>query len=312
MSDTPLWSPSTTLETLRERAKIIGQVRRFFESRGVLEVETPLLAPAIAPEPHMEPISCGNFFLRSSPETPMKRLLAAGSGPVFQICRAFRSGESGPRHNPEFTILEWYRPGWSLGQLMGEVVDLVREITQAPSPMTFTYREAFLRFAGIDPFQASEAELAAHITSLHPPSELDRDGMLDLLLLERVEPGFAQLEAPVLLTDYPPSQAAMAEVDPGPPPVARRFELYLYGIELANGYQELTDPWEQEQRLEQANAERVRNGLAPLPLDRLFLDALNAGLPLSAGVALGLDRLVMVALGKQHIEEVIPFPWDRT
>ncbi|MBF0626173.1 MAG: EF-P lysine aminoacylase GenX [Magnetococcales bacterium] len=307
----PLHRPAADRDTLVARARILDAVRAFFRQRGVLEVETPQLARAVAPEPHIDPLPCRDGFLLSSPEPFLKRLLAAGSGPVFQLGKVFRAGEVGRLHNPEFTLLEWYRPGWSLAALMDEVAELVQAIAPRPPAAMMTYRELFRRHAGVDPFDAPLDRLAAAAPS-PPPIGLDRDGLLDWLLVERIEPALMAAGGLLFVTAYPASRAAMACIDPGPPPVAQRFELYLDGVELANGYQELTDAAEQRRRLEQANAHRRAQGLAPLPIDGFFLEALAAGLPPCAGVALGVDRLVMAALGKGRLAEVLAFPWERT
>lgn len=299
------------------------------------------------------------LWLVTSPEHSMKRLLAAGSGPIFQITRAFRDGERGRLHNPEFAILEWYRPGWDHGALMGEVEDLVRAVLSgegAPPDLaaevsgTFerlTYREAFLRAAGVDPFAAPVSELEAvareraglappphgdpsHDNSSHgdwshgdprpgdarpgdprpggmravDPAPPDRDDLLNAILAAVVERTLG-LGRPTFLLDYPPSQAALARVRAGDPPVAERFELYVRGLELANGYHELTDPAEQERRFRAANEARRAAGKPELPIDERLLAALRSGLPPCAGVALGIDRLAMLAVGASRIDEVI-------
>ncbi|MBF0176673.1 MAG: EF-P lysine aminoacylase GenX [Magnetococcales bacterium] len=302
------WRPVATREILAGRARILAEVRRFFAKRGVLEVETPLLSPEVVPEAHLEPLPCAGGFLHTSPEATMKRLVAAGYGAIFQICRVFRADEAGRWHNPEFTMLEWYRPGWRLEQLMGEVTELVGHFVARSAPRTLTWRELYRRHALVDPDAATWEELAARTTS--PTEGLDRDGVLDLLFVEWIEPALALEKGMVLVTGFPASRAAMAQVDPGPPPVARRCELYVDGVELANGYQELTDPAEQRQRLARVNMRRQAQGLSPLPVDAKFLAALGHGLPECAGVALGVDRLVMLALGCARIQDVLAFPAD--
>ncbi len=320
------WRPSASQAILQHRALLLHHLRAFFWQRGVLEVETPQRLASVAPELHQDPIACAGGFLQTSPETAMKRLLAAGSGPIYQVCRAFRGDEQGTLHNPEFTILEWYRPGWSVRELMAEVEALLTELLASVSGMhrigppgraeIWAYRAAFQHFAGIDPFAASEAALwaACRCDALSDPSSglssapLDRESLLDLLLVQRVEPGLKARGGAVFLVDFPPASAAMAQIDPGPPAVARRFELYLDGVELANGYQELTDPVEQRQRLLQINRQRQERGKPALPIDEAFLRALECGLPECAGVALGLDRLIMLALGARRIQEVMAFP----
>ncbi|MEO5368672.1 MAG: EF-P lysine aminoacylase EpmA [Magnetococcus sp. DMHC-1] len=307
--DTQKWHPAAERQILVERARILSEIRRFFTEREVLEVETPLLAHGMVPEPHLEPIPCAGGFLHTSPEAAMKRLVAAGYGPVFQICRVFRANESGPWHNPEFTMLEWYRPGWSLADLMAEVEELVGCFIYSPPARSLTWRELFIHYAHLDPFVVTREELMARTAS--PTTTLDKDGLLDLLLVELIEPALVRENGLVFVTHFPASRAAMAQIHPGPPPVALRCELYVDGVELANGYQELTDPQEQRDRLEQANQKRLATGLAPLPVDEYFLAALEHGLPACAGVALGIDRLVTLTLGLENIQQVLAFPGDR-
>jgi len=310
----------------------------------VLEVETPVLCRAGAVDEHLDPIPVLQrsgeepLYLVTSPEHSMKRLLAEGSGPVFQITRAFRAGDRGRLHNPEFTILEWYRPGMDHLGLMDEVEDLVRGIfcgagTDAPMDLSeqasrpferIAYRDAFRSAIGIDPFRTSIEDLGQialrhgavlraqwrEAASLGGFREEDRDGCLNLLLALAVEKTLGA-DRFTFLVDYPATQAALARLRPGDPPVAERFELYVRGIELANGYHELTDPAEQERRFVEANSRRRAAGRPVLPVDRLFLDALRAGVPACAGVALGLDRVVMLAVGAETIDDVIAFPIER-
>jgi lysyl-tRNA synthetase class 2 len=267
------------------------------------------------------PLAGGSrLYLMTSPEHAMKRLLAGGSGPIYQLTRAFRDGERGRLHNPEFTILEWYRPGFDHHALMDEVEELIAGLCRdrpafagkALAPFArVTYREAFLDVLGIDPHRVAAADLSriAGLEGVPPPPGFDvadRDGWLNLLLAARVEETLGR-DRPAFLLDYPASQAALARVRGGDPPVAERFELYVNGIELANGYHELLDPAEQERRFIAANARRRALGKDELPIDRRFLEAL-AGVPACAGVAVGFDRVVMLALGAASIDEVIAFP----
>lgn len=312
MTKTPQWQPQASLKNLTLRANSVQKIRDFFRQRGVLEVETPQWLTSVAPELHQDPIACcQGGFLHSSPETSMKRLLAAGSGPIYQICRAFRADELGRYHNPEFTMLEWYRPGWSYKKLMKEVEKLVVELL-APTEKTLylTYRQAFLQYANVDPFVDREDTLLRALQE-NPPNNLDREGMLDLLLTQRLETALKKRGGMVFLYDYPPHAAAMAQIDSGITPVARRFELYLEGVELANGYQELTDAKEQRNRLLKTNEQRHLLGKSPLPIDENFMQAMYHGLPDCSGVALGLDRLIMVLAGVDTIGEVMAFPFDR-
>ena len=338
--DTSDFRPTASLKALRARAEMLRLVRAFFSARGVLEVETPVLALAGGVDRHLEPIratcqpgSAGGrqtLYLLTSPELGMKRLLAAGSGPIYQMGRAFRDGESGRWHNPEFTILEWYRPGFDPEALRVEIEELVATVLEKGAPAALpcrtpferlTYAQAFERELGIDPHGATIPELraAASKAGVEPhgnasagdspagaptagtaastsPPPMDRDAWLDLLLVTCIEPKLG-VERPTFILDYPASQAALARVRPGNPPVAERFELYVAGVELANGYHELLDATEQRKRFEDANRMRQADGRPPLPLDERFLAALEAGLPACSGVALGIDRLLMVALG---------------
>jgi lysyl-tRNA synthetase class 2 len=310
---------------VRARALILERVRAFFRERGVLEVETPILCAAGAVDAHLDPIparcmSSGRrtVYLMTSPEHSMKRLLAAGSGPIYQVTRAFRDGERGALHNPEFTILEWYRPGWDHHALMDEVEALVGGVLRdfgganaAPGPFErVTYGEAFRRVLGIDPHRAAEPDLARHAQRFGASADLDRDGLLDLLLVSGVQKTLGS-DRPAFVTDYPASQAASARIRDGDPPVAERFELYVRGLELANGYHELLDPREQRRRYAEANRARRALGKRALPIDGRLVAALRAGMPEASGVAVGFDRVVMAALGAATIDEVIPFPIER-
>ncbi len=318
------WRPAAPLAALRARAELYALIRRFFAAAGVLEVETPIASRAGLPDPALESWRTAwaaqgrrvPLWLHTSPEFPMKRLLAAGSGPIYQICKVFRDGERGRRHHPEFTLLEWYRPRWDSERLIAEVAELVRQaLGQAERPVEILgYRQLFLDRLAIDPFRASLADLAACARDQGIAGveglDLDRDGWLDLLLTHRLETGLGRGRL-TFLRDYPPSQAALARLRPGPEPVAERFELYLEGVELANGFAELTDAAEQRRRFAQDQASRRELGLPVPPLDEAFLAALAAGMPESAGVALGLDRLLMAITGASHIDQVLAFPIER-
>jgi lysyl-tRNA synthetase class 2 len=312
---------------------MLARIRTFFAAAGVMEVETPILSHAGATDPALASLSlCGGssgigsdadrrLFLQTSPEFPMKRLLASGSGPIYQICKVFRGGERGRRHHPEFSLLEWYRPGRDYGQLMEEVAELVRVVLQRPTlPMQrVRYRDLFREVLDLDPFTTPaqtlrEAAIRAEIPDADR-MDLDRDAWLDLLLTQCLEPRLGR-SCMSFLCDYPPSQAALARIRPAADPpddqaVAERFELYIEGLELANGFHELTDAAEQETRFTQDCAERRRLGLAEIPPDTRLLAALRAGMPASSGVALGLDRLLMIAMGATHIDQVLAFPIER-
>ena len=326
------WRPSATRETLKARAQLLAAVRAFFAARAVLEVETPLLSSAAATAPHLDsfrtcytgPGAHGlELYLHTSPEFAMKRLLAAGSGPIYQICKVFRNGERGRLHNPEFTMLEWYRLGFDHQALMNETEELVTDVLgeavlREPSER-LTYADAFVRHAEVNPFAASMLELrdCARAHGIEPVTGLtmdDRDGWLDLLLSHVVGPKLGQQRL-CFLYDYPASQAALARIRPGSPaqpyPVAERFELYMNGIELASGYHELGDGIEQRRRFEADVEKRAELCTALVPMDERLLAALESGLPDCAGVAVGVDRLVMLATGFAAIDETLSFPLDR-
>jgi lysyl-tRNA synthetase class 2 len=255
------------------------------------------------------------FWLQTSPEFAMKRLLAAGAGPIYQVTRSLRKGETGPLHNPEFTIVEWYRPGDDMTAGMQLLDDLCQTLLNRGPADRISYGRAFEKHMGLDPHRADCSQLAAKANelSISVPNSLrldDRDGWLDLLLVEKVAP-LLGADTPAILYDYPASQAALARVGPGPPSTAERFELYVSGIELANGYHELVDAEELRQRNARTNRQRIADGKSALPEQSRLLEAMEAGLPSCTGVALGFDRLVMLAVGASHLEEVIPFPFPR-
>jgi lysyl-tRNA synthetase class 2 len=255
------------------------------------------------------------LILHTSPEFAMKRLLAAGSGAIYQICRAFRDGESGRLHNPEFSLLEWYRPGYDHHQLMDELVELVRSVVPRPLPLKrYSYSELFQSCLGIDPRIDSLERLREYAVESRIPgaSQLDlreKDEWLDLLLSHVIEPRMN--EGICLVYDYPPSQASLARIRQQEVPVAERFELYLDGIELANGFHELTDADEQRARFQRELEKRQASGQTPVPIDERFLAALEAGMPACSGVALGIDRLLMRVAGSAHIDQVLAFPFAR-
>ena len=322
------WRPTAKLDVLKLRARMLGRVRAFFAERGVLEVETPLLSAAATTDPNLESLTTRYtgpgfaqgqpFYLHTSPEFAMKRLLAAGAGSIFQLCKVFRGGEAGRLHNPEFTMLEWYRTDVGQHALMEEVTALVSFVLKAKTPNGVektSYRDAFMQATGLDPHRAGVAELAACALRLgvDPPSTMSReqcDPWLDLLLTHVVEPRLGRGRM-TFLYDYPASQAALAQVRAGNPPVAERFELYIEGVEIANGFHELGDAAEQRRRFERDLAYRQKHELPEVPLDRHLLDALANGMPDCSGVALGFDRLVMVAAGAESIEAVVTFPLER-
>ncbi|AFL72293.1 EF-P lysine aminoacylase EpmA [Thiocystis violascens] len=320
------WRSSAALAMLQARADLLARLRGFFALAGVLEVETPILSQAAVTDPALASLAVGaagagggsgrTLYLQTSPEFPMKRLLASGSGPIYQICKVFRDDERGRFHHPEFSLLEWYRPGWDHRRLMDEVAELVRTALQRPAmPVErIGYRELFLKGLELDPWLATVedlrgAALAAGIADA-ARLDLDADAWLDLLLTHCLESSLGR-GGMTFLVDYPPSQAALARIRPGSLPVAERFELYIEGVELANGFGELTDPVEQRARFQADLATRRQRGQREPPLDERFLAALTAGMPECAGVALGIDRLLMMATGAGHIDAVLAFPVER-
>ncbi len=326
--NTPPWAPSATLDNLRARARLLAAIRRFFAEREVLEVETPLLSQAAATDPHLDSFvtayqepgaaQAASCYLHTSPEFAMKRLLAAGSGPIYQLCKVFRQGERGRRHNPEFTMLEWYRPHWDHHALMDEVEDLVRSVLPARGALgpteRLSYVEAMRRLAGVHPLEDSIEQLAACAQGhgITMASVLvERDDWLDLLMSHVVEPRLGEAGL-CFIYDYPRSQAALARISPSDPRLAQRFELYLRGVELANGFHELTDAAEQRARFQADLARRRAEGLNVVPMDEHLLAALAFGMPSCAGVALGVDRLCMLRCEAERIDEVISFTFERS
>lgn len=322
MSDKSVnWQPSANLDILRRRAQVLADIRHFFVSRGLLEVDTPCLMPATVTDVHLSaftadfcsPISphSQRLYLQTSPEYAMKRLLCAGSGSIFQICKAFRNEEAGKQHNPEFTMLEWYRVGWDHWQLMNEVDALLQQLLQCEPAEKISYQQCFIQYLGVDPLSADLNRLQTvargHGFAELADGESDPDTLLQLLFTHCIEGNIGQ-HRPCLVTDFPASQSALARINSADPRVADRFELYFKGLELANGYFELTDAEQQLQRFEADNLARQQLGLATKPIDQTFLAAIQAGLPPCAGVALGIDRLIMLMLNKQRIAEVMAFP----
>ncbi|MDJ0929136.1 MAG: EF-P lysine aminoacylase EpmA [Gammaproteobacteria bacterium] len=321
------WHPSAALDTLARRAGMLAETRRFFASGGVMEVETPTLRPRTVTEPHIQSIAvriaalpAAPVFLQSSPEYCMKRLLAAGSGDIYQVCKVYRDGEVGHRHQPEFTMIEWYRHALGLDAMIAETAALLAALARAagtapPALEQYRYRELFRSATGLDPLQ-SELEALIDYAVRHPAmgataslrDELggDRSNWLDLIMSHAVLP-----EMPggclVAVTHYPACQAALARLDPGDPAVAERFEIFRNGLELANGYRELTDAAEQRARFERDRARRAAMGLPDVLPDEQLLAALEHGLPDCCGVAVGFDRVVMSFLNLDRIDAAVSF-----
>lgn len=310
-----MWRPSASFETLRVRASLMRRIRAFFDARAVLEVETPVLSRGATVDPQIDSFQTrGERWLQTSPEFAMKRLLAAGSGPIWQLARVFRIDESGRHHNPEFSLLEWYRPGWDHHRLIDECDALLQALGAASQACErISYRAAFLRHAGVDPLRGSldalRAALPGSLAELALPDGDDiarRDFVLDLLMSHVVGPELG-CEQPLVLYDFPASQAALARIRHDDPPVAERFEIFWRGIELANGFHELTDAGEQHRRFEADQARRTAEGRAVPPYDAQLIAAMEHGLPDCAGVAIGIDRLLMLMLDLPSVGEVLAF-----
>lgn len=315
------WKPSAPIENLLARAKIIADIRRFFTDRGLLEVETPVLSEFGVTDVHLStfntefiaPFQHQNkqLWLMTSPEYHMKRLLSSGSGPIFQLCRVFRNEEAGSKHNPEFTMLEWYRPYFDMYRLINEVDDLLQQILDCEPAESFSYQFVFQQYVGLDPLSAEKSELLekAQEYGFQTSEDEPRDTLLQFLFSAVVEPNIG-LERPIAVYHFPATQAALAQVSSEDHRVAERFEFYYKGLELANGFHELTDSKEQLSRFEQDNRQRQKLGLEPQKIDHRFIAALQAGMPNCAGVALGVDRLLMIALNATDIKEVLAFGID--
>jgi lysyl-tRNA synthetase class 2 len=318
------WRPSASIEVLRERALVLQKIRQFFAQREVLEVDTPVLSHASVTDAHLHsfctqfthPFSpqASTLYLQTSPEFAMKRLLCAGSGAIYQICKSFRNEEAGRFHNPEFTMLEWYRPGFDHLQLMTEIDELIQMVVGCDSAERVTYQDVFKQYLGYCPLTATLTDIKT-LASQYGYAEIaanenEKDTLLMLLFSQHVEPKIGQ-DRPCFVMNFPASQAALARINPTNPLVAERFELYFKGIELANGFHELTDGPEQLRRFEQDNVKRQHMGLEIMPIDHNFIAAIDYGLPACAGVALGIDRLLMLALNYSEIDQVIAFENSR-
>ena len=318
MTNQSEWLPTASKENLQKRAKILQTIRNFFQQRDVLEVETPFLSQYTVTNPYIHSLACPysatngtNFYLQTSPEYHMKRLLSAGMGSVFQICKSFRLDEQGRVHNPEFTMMEWYRVGFDHHDLMDEMDELLQTILDCQKAVRYTYQSVFLKYLQLDPLTVSVDELKnyAEQNGLNDPGlEENKDQWLMLLFSHFIEP---RLQAVTFVYNFPASQASLSRIDQQDPRVCDRFEVYASGIELANGFHELADAKEQQERFESELVERQQMGNVTLEIDKHFIAALENGLPDCAGVALGLDRLVMIATLADSIEDVITFPFVR-
>ncbi|WP_151803069.1 EF-P lysine aminoacylase EpmA [Acinetobacter guillouiae] len=318
------FKPTCDIQALKARAKLYRQIRQFFIERDVLEVETPILSQAGVTDVHLASVQAQRHlhgkkqthYLQTSPEFAMKRLLASGSGAIYQICKVFRDDEHGRKHNSEFTMLEWYRPQFSLKDLMLEVTDLLNVVLAERfgevRPTVLSYKHAFIDRLDLNPMQATLQQLkdAAHRVGLNLDLGDDRLAYIDLLFSHMVEPSLG-FDTPVFLTDFPPELASLAKtkLDEDGEFVAARFELYIEGLELANAYDELIDAEVLRSRFQADNAEREKLGLYVMPIDEYLLAALP-NMSECAGIALGIDRLLMVVMNQMKLEKVITFPAD--
>lgn len=320
MYNASLWQPSADLSVLKKRADVFKAIRTFFDARDVMEVDTPCLSLASISDPHIEVLTSHTrtqgedltYYLQTSPEYAMKRLLCAGSGSIYQLGKVFRAEEVGRRHSIEFTMLEWYRVGFDHWQLMDEIQSLLIILFDDESLVCerLSYQEAFLRHTGLDPFVSTLTELqeCSHKHTEFGRQETDRDTLLELIFSSVVEAAIGT-QQPCFIHSYPASQAALAKthMNENGQQVAARFELYWQGMELANGYHELTDAKEQARRFSEDKADRVSLKLADRQFDERLIHALEYGMPECAGVALGIDRLLMLMCHQSDIAEVLPF-----
>lgn len=322
------WQPTLTWEYAQKRAQILQKIRQFFNERNVIEVETPALSQGTVTDVHLDAITCRydflsdsspeqstNLYLQTSPEFHMKRLLASGYGCIFQIAKAFRHEEAGRFHNPEFTLLEWYRLGFDHFALMDEVAELLKMILDCKAPTKTTYQQLFIDLLRVDPLIATRGQLISLIKEHDKLSEWltveqDNDILLQFIFSEIIEPQIGKT-SPCFVYNFPRSQASLAKMSREDTRVAERFECYFQGVELVNGFNELTDSCIQLKRFQEDNIKREKLYHSIKPIDKHFIEALSQGLPQCSGVALGIDRLVMLALKAKHIEQVISFPIDR-
>lgn len=318
------WQSKINWEVAQQRASVLQAIRAFFEALNVIEVETPLLSCGTVTDVYLESFTCKydylnkhhstnatDLYLQTSPEFSMKKLLASGYGSIFQICKAFRHEEHGRHHNPEFTILEWYRLNFDHFQLMNELDELLINVFDCESADKLTYQDAFQKHLKINPLSCSiqvlkDTLLENGVAGDWIDAEQDVDVLLQVLFSECIETKIG-LNRPCFIYNYPKNQSALAKISLEDSRVAERFECYFRGVELANGFNELTDANEQKLRFEKDNEKRVALGKTEKPLDKLFINALESGLPNCAGVAVGIDRLIMLALDKKSIESTMTF-----
>ncbi|RIY32900.1 hypothetical protein CKF54_03885 [Psittacicella hinzii] len=306
------WQSPMTRNQLKERHQILKKIRQFFDDKGLIEVETPILAQAAVTDVHLDSFSTDYFgkkyFLNTSPEFHMKRLLAGGAGPIYQICKCFRLEPTSRKHNPEFTMLEWYQPNYTLQRLLDEVEELFKVFFDFDLMERYTYDFIFQKYLGVSPLVANHKDLAeqAKKLGLHNAEKFDRDTILEFLFSTCIEPYLGK-DAPVAIYNYPASQAALAQITAEDPRTAQRAEVFYKGIELANGFYELTSWEQQKQRFQSDLYQRSTNNQEKIEFDQKFLAALKHGMPQSSGIALGLDRFIMLVMQKNSIAEVMSF-----
>lgn len=310
------WQPSASINQLKRRAQRLAAVRAFFEERDIVEVETPVLSQYGVTDRHIDQFITHHFdqpyYLQSSPEYAMKRLLAAGSGPIYQLCKCFRHESAGQYHNPEFTMLEWYQPGDQHHDLMESISDFLAYVFHWPRAKKISYQALFESQLHINPITCSLnalQRLTRQKINIDHINTFDRDDLMQLLLTHLIEPQLGHTE-PLFIYDYPASQAALATIDhQQTPPIAQRFELYIKGVECANGFHELTDASEQYQRFKKDQTDRQAHQKDSPTIDPRFIAALESGLPPCSGVAMGIDRLIMLDSQHQKIQEGLSFHW---
>lgn len=313
------WETGMSWQVAQEKAKLLNKIRLFFEHRSIVEVETPLLSQGTVTDVHLEAFLCRynflmkgskDYYLQTSPEFAMKRLLASGYGSIYQICKAFRHEEHGRQHNPEFSIIEWYRIDFDHHDLMREIEELLIELLSCTHVEKITYQAAFIQYVGIDPLTVTKSSCI----SLIKQNEIfdswladeDLDTLLQYIFSQLIEPKIG-IVTPCFVYSFPSSQSSLAKLNDKDPRVANRFECYYQGIELLNGFEELTDADQQYQRFVKDNEQRLIRGLPTMPIDTNFISALQHGMPACAGVALGFDRLLMLITNAKHIDEVLAF-----
>ncbi|MFI3256261.1 MAG: elongation factor P--(R)-beta-lysine ligase [Psittacicella sp.] len=317
-----MWEPNLSIELLKSRNKFIKEVRNFFDKRDILEVDTPILSSYGVTDVNLNTFSTfynspynskyKTLYMITSPEYHMKRILAKYNIPIYQVTKVFRNEEEGVKHNPEFTMLEWYRPGFDMFDLISEIEDLMKDTIKISKVELMSYTEVFEKYFNIDPISCDinilkEEALKYNYSSLNPQ---DRDSLLEFLFSIHIEPKVGNIH-PIAVYNFPATQASLARVDPNNSLLANRFEIYYKGVELANGFNELTNYKAQLERFKKDNIKRSELNLPEIEIDINLIEALKSGMKQVSGVAIGLDRLIMIALDKKSISEVLSFPIDK-